>query len=112
MILGLFSASFVSDLNQHNSSKDKETRILYGNQLAVEQDINLELEFGNIKTKLLSDPLIQSTIRTIQPNLSVSDFGDILEKRHFKGLWEGYEMSFNLFDSVGVSLLTKEAQGL
>ena len=112
LILGLFSASFVSDLNQHNSSKDKETRILYGNQLAVEQDINLELEFGNIKTKLLSDPLIQSTIRTTQPNLSVSDFGDILEKRHFKGLWEGYEMSFNLFDSVGVSLLTKEAQGL
>jgi signal transduction histidine kinase len=112
LILGLFSASFVSDLNQHNSSKDKETRILYGNQLAVEQDVNLELEFGNIKTKLLSDPLIQSTIRTTQPNLSVSDFGDILEKRHFKGLWEGYEMSFNLFDSVGVSLLTKEAQGL
>jgi len=112
LILGLFSASFVSDLNQHNNSKDRETRVLYGNQLAVEQDINLELEFGKIKTKLLVDPLISSSIRTPQPNLSISDFGDILEKRHFKGLWEGYEMSFNLFDSTGISLITKEAQGL
>ena len=112
LILGLFSASFVSDLNHHNSNKDKETRILYGNQLAVEQDINLELEFGKIQTKLIVDPLIQSTIRTSQPNLSISDFGDILEKRHFNGLWEGYEMSFNLFDSTGVSLLTRETQGL
>lgn len=112
LILGLFSASFVSDLNQHNRSKDKETRILYGNQLAVEQDINLELNFSKIRTQLKVDPLIQSTIRTTQLNLSVSDFGEILEKRHFKGLWEGYEISFNIFDSVGVSLLSKEAQGL
>jgi len=112
LILGLFSASFVSDLNHHNSNKDKETRILYGNQLAVEQDINLELEFGKIQTKLIVDPLIQSTIRTSQPNLSISDFGDILEKRHFKGLWEGYEMGFNLFDSAAVSLLTREIQAL
>jgi signal transduction histidine kinase len=112
LILGLFSASFVSDLNQHNSSKDKETRILYGNQLAVEQDINLELEFGQLKTKLLADPLILATIRSEQANLSNSDFGDILEKRHFKGLWEGYELNFNLFDSSGISLITKELQGL
>jgi signal transduction histidine kinase len=112
LILGLFSASFVSDLNQHNSSKDKETRILYGNQLAVEQDINLELEFGQLKTKLLADPLILATIRSEQANLSNSDFGDILEKRHFKGLWEGYELNFNLFDSSGISLITKEVQGL
>lgn len=110
VILGLFSASFVSDLNQHNNNKDKETRKLYGNQLVVEQDINLELEFGMIKSKLQEDPLILSTIRNSQFNLSRSDFGDILEKRHFKGLWEGYEISFNLFDSTGYSLVTKEAE--
>jgi len=112
LILGLFSTSFVSDLSQNNNRKDKETRMLFGNQLAVEQDINLELEFSKIKNKLIVDPLIVSTMRTEQPNLSVSDFGDILEKRHFKGLWEGYEMNFNLFDSSKISLITKDAQGL
>ncbi len=111
VVLGLFSASFVSDLTQHNAEKDKETRILYSNQLAVEQDINLELDFGSIKTKLIEDPLILSSMKAVSSNLSVSDFGDILEKRHFKGLWDGYEMSFNLFDSSGLSLISKETQG-
>lgn len=110
VILGLFSTSFVSDLNQHNDNKDQETRILYGNQLAVEQDINLELEFGKIKSKLQTDPLILSILRNDQQNISRSDFGDILEKRHFKGMWEGYEISINLFDSTGYSLITKETE--
>ena len=110
IVLGLFSASFVSDLTQLNAEKDKETRILYGNQLSVEQDINLELDFGVIKNDLLQDPLLLSSLKVVPSNLSVSDFGDILEKRHFKGAWESYEMSFNLFDSLGISLISKETQ--
>ena len=111
-ILTLFAFTFtlISDLSQHTSDKDKENRILFANQLSVEQDINIELAYTPIKEKLKADALIQNIISNQKQVLSQSDFGDILEKKYFNGIWDGYELSFNICDSSGISFFTNDNQ--
>jgi hypothetical protein len=105
-----FTFTLISDLSQHISNKDKENRILFANQLSVEQDINIELAYAFIKEKICNEPLLQSIVSNETQTLSLSDFGDILEKKYFNGIWDGYEMSFNLCDSSGLAFFTKDNQ--
>lgn len=105
-----FTFTLISDLSQHISNKDKENRILFANQLSVEQDINIELAYAFIKEKICNEPLLQSIVSNETQTLSLSDFGDILEKKYFNGIWDGYEMSFNLCDSSGLAFFTNDNQ--
>ena len=110
ILLIVFSLVLIADFNKHQILKEKEDRKLFARQIAVEQDINLELAYTDIKEKLKNDPLIQSTTRGLVEGVSLSDFGDILEKKYFKGAWDVYEQSYNLCDSTGKSIFTGESQ--
>lgn len=110
LFLILFSMVLVVDFNRHQIQKEKENRILFTRQIAVEQDINFELAYANVKQDLLKDPLIQSVTKGLAEGISLSDFGDILEKKYFKGEWDGYEQSFNLCDTSGKSIFTGDQQ--
>jgi two-component system nitrogen regulation sensor histidine kinase NtrY len=105
-----FTFTLISDLSQHNSEKDKESRILFANELSVEQDVNIELDYTSIKEKIYKEPLLQSIVSNETQTLSISDFGDILEKKYFNGIWDGYEMTFNLSDSSGLDFFTNDYQ--
>jgi nitrogen fixation/metabolism regulation signal transduction histidine kinase len=110
LFLTLFSMVLVADFNKHQILKEQENRKLYARQIAVEQDINLELAYADIKEKLKEDQLIKSVSKGQAEGVSQSDFGDILEKKYFKGEWDVYEQTFNLSDSTGKSIFTGEFQ--
>jgi len=110
LLLIIFSIVLVAEINKHQNLKEQENRILYANQIAAEQDINLELAYLNVKEKLKKDPLIQSVANGQTIGLTLSDFGDILEKKHFQGEWDVYEYNLNLCDSFGRSLFTGDIQ--
>lgn len=110
LILLAFTFTLIADLSQHISDKDKENRILFAHQLSVEQDIELELSYFGIKEKIKSEPLLNSIVSNQTQALSLSDFGDILEKKYFNGIWDGYEMTFNLCDSSGRAFFTNDNQ--
>ncbi|MFM7473957.1 MAG: ATP-binding protein [Crocinitomicaceae bacterium] len=110
--LALFTISVVIITNDHNENKDKELRQKYAELLSEERNRSIELDFSIIKEKLSSNPIIRSVAENNQAELSISAFGDILEKKVFKGEWESYEIRFNVFDSSGVSFLSKESSML
>lgn len=112
IIIAGFAAVFVVDIHFQNKEKDRETRALYARQLIVEQDINLELDFASIKSALEAEPLFSLAAEGKLSHLSLSDFGNILEKRYFKGIWEAYDNEFNLYDSSGVSILNPQTRKL
>ena len=110
LLLTLFSMVLVSEFNTQQNLKEQENRKLFAHQIGVEQDINLELAYLGIKEKLKKDPLIQSVAKEQAEGISVSDFGDILEKKYFKGEWGVYEQTFDLCDTSGKSLFTTDGQ--
>ncbi len=110
LLLTLFSMVLVADFNKHQIIKEQENRKLYARQIAVEQDINLELAYAEMKQKIKEDQLIKSISKNQAEEVSQSDFGDILEKKYFKGEWDVYEQTFNLCDSNGKSIFTGDFQ--
>jgi two-component system nitrogen regulation sensor histidine kinase NtrY len=110
ILLIVFSIPPVADFNRNQILKEQENRKLFAHQTAIEQDINLELAYAKVKEKLKKDPLIQSVATGEANGISVSDFGDILEKKYFKGIWNVYEQNFNLCDSSGKSIFTGDSQ--
>jgi two-component system nitrogen regulation sensor histidine kinase NtrY len=110
--LALFTVSVVISTNEHNENKDKELRKKYAELLSVERNQAIEKEYSFIKKKLVSNAIIRSVAENNQADLSISAFGDILEKKVFKGEWESFEIRFNLFDSAGISYLSKETSML
>ena len=112
LVIACFSFFFVLIIHFQNNEKDKETRALYARQLIVEQDINLELDFAKNKGVLATEPLFLLASEGKLSQLSLSDFGDILEKRYFKGIWEAYDIEFNLYDTRGTSILNPQSQKL
>ncbi|MBM3454913.1 MAG: HAMP domain-containing histidine kinase [Bacteroidetes bacterium] len=107
--LAFFTISIVLIINEHNENKDKGLRKAYAELLSEERNNYLESDFSTIRKKLATNPIVRSVAENNQAELSVSSFGDILEKKVFKGEWESYEIRFNLFDSSGISYLSKDS---
>jgi len=96
LLLCSFTVTFVQVLIQKNEQKELENRVIYAKNLATERDINLELDFLELKEKLISDTLFfhQTTL---------GEFSSTLEKKYFHGPWDGYDLQFQLYDSTGNS---------
>jgi two-component system, NtrC family, nitrogen regulation sensor histidine kinase NtrY len=107
-ITALFAIAFVEEIHFFNAKKDKELRGIYAAQLSIDQDLNLELDFAEIRKKLILDPLIQAICKGNPERISASKLSDVLEKKYFKGLWEAYDFQCALYDSVGRSPLGNE----
>lgn len=105
IFLVIFALVSALNLAEFNSRKEKSERELYANQLATEQDIVTEVEYANIAEKVKTDNFLLNFIESPK-NIGLSDFEDGLERRIFNGFWERYEMNFNLFDTLGNSLIT------
>lgn len=109
LVLGLSSLIFISDLNHFNGAKDLETRKLYAHQLAIEQDLNLELDYSELKASLIqSSKIILEQIDTNKVN-STSEFGNFMENKFFNGSWDAYEISCDLYNRNKQSIISKES---
>ena len=109
LVLGFTSVIFVSNLNYYTTIKDLQTRKLYANLLAVEQDINLELSYTDLQANILqSSDFILGQLKG-KESLEISDFGYVMENQFLNGTWDAYEISCNLYGPNKESLISKES---
>ena len=99
---------FVHELISSHQQKELENRAIYAKKLATERDVNMEIEFLESKEDLIKDPVFLPFSDTAQNKLLPSTIASILEKRYFHGIWDGYDLSFDVFSKNGTSLVSKD----
>ena len=90
------------NLSNWNDIKIQNEKKELAKYLASEKSIETEKEFAIISNKIQEEKFIQRLIED-NPETGMSDFKYILEGRYFKGYWDQYEISFDLFNSDGKS---------
>lgn len=109
LYLLLFSSVTATNLSELSQRKEREERELFANQIASDKDLGIELEFTGLSEKLMQDPYLLKFVSSPK-RMSLSDFEDAVERRFFSGQWERYELNFNLYDTLGSSLIADESQ--
>lgn len=104
LMLFFFAATVSNSLSSCNTIKERGEREIYANQLAIEKDIETEIQYDDIATKIKNDNFIQKLVKA-PFKVRLSDFQENLERRIFNGFWERYELSFNLYNDTGTSLV-------
>lgn len=99
-IISCYVSLNLSNWNEIKIQNEKKELAKY---LASEKNIETEKEFAIISNKIKKENFIQRLIED-NPETGMSDFKYILERRYFKGYWDQYEISFDLFNSAGKSL--------
>ena len=77
-------------------------------KIISERDVQLELNYHSLSKEIKSSDYLLKIIDGKQENLSLSKFSNVLENKYFNGFWEGYEMSFNLYDSLKNEVVVSE----
>ncbi len=94
----IFSLYAVHVFIKHSGIKEKETRKIYAEKLAAEQDPVAELLFQDVEEKIQNDAVLISYINRIdkQP----AEFEKRIRQQYFSGFWEKYDLHVALFDSM------------
>ncbi len=108
VLLCLFSLVFVHELIQKNEQKDLENRAIYAKKIANERDVNLEIEYSELREDLLGDRIFHQFFTDQSSIVEGGNLNAILEKRYFHGIWDGYDLSLDVFNDKGVSFFTKD----
>lgn len=103
-LLAVFSMVTAINLSEFNKRKDRSERELYANQLVTERDVVTEVEYVALIPAIQDDRFIQKLLSS-DKQFDPRDFEEGMERRHFNGFWERYEIGFHLFDSENKSLL-------
>lgn len=111
LYLVVFSLTFAIIIFNLNNQKEKTERELLANQLLSDRDLLIEVDFDKISHQIKRDQFIQKFEGQIG-KLRISDFEDAMERRYFHGNWDKYEMNFNLFDTIGVALISDQTQNI
>ncbi len=96
----ILTSAMVSLLTVFNIKKDLQYRKVLAKKIISERDVQLELNYLSLSNKIARSDYLNKIILGKQENLTPSKFLNALENKYFNGFWEGYEMSFNLFDSL------------
>lgn len=96
----LFSLYAVHVLVKQTGIKERESRKIYAEKLAAEQDPVAELLFQDVEKKLAADSVLVSYVngQTKQP----AEFEKRIKQQYFSGFWEKYDVRVALFDSMCV----------
>ena len=108
LLLCLFSFVFVHELIVKNEKKDLENRAIYAKKIATERDVNLEIEYSELREKLLSDRIFRQFYSDELSVIELGNLNTILEKRYFHGIWDGYDLSLDVFNDQGMSFFSKD----
>ena len=91
-----------------NVKKDLQAREVLARKIISERDVELELKYRDLEKNIGQSDYLLKIIDGKQENMSAALFSNVLEKKYFNGFWEGYELSFNLFDSVKNEVVINE----
>ena len=104
----ILSTALVSLLTINHNQKDLLERKVLAKKVIKERDRELEVKYRSLTTTVQTAPFLINIAKGRQENLTPSKFSHVLENKFFNGFWEGYECSFNFFDSNGDHLVLKE----
>lgn len=102
------SAALVSQITVNDTIKDHETRKVLAKKVLNERDRELEIKYRAMTEALETAPFLLNTSRRKQENLTPSRFSYVLEHKFFKGFWEGYECSFNFYNTDQKGIVLRE----
>lgn len=99
----LFSFYTTHMLLKQAMHKEHDSRIVFAEKLAAEQDPIAEHLFSEIDSKLATDTTL---IRTSQmPNQDFAAFEKRIRQQYFSGYWEKYDVKVTFFDTMCTPLL-------
>lgn len=90
-VLVLFATATTVNIDQLSTQKEREVREVYARNLAMEQDINTEVEFTTLKGQIQSEPYCKRFFdSSFSPN--PREVKEAFEHRFFNGYWEQYDL--------------------
>jgi len=104
-LIALYAWICVVIIHEFTTKKERIERELFASQLISERNINTEIEYTKLEGNIQNDKFLQRLISS-KHQISVDDFQQSMERRHFNKYWERYQCEFYLFDRTGKSLLS------
>ncbi|MGZ4047944.1 MAG: ATP-binding protein [Bacteroidia bacterium] len=98
LLVFLFSLYAVHIFIRHSRVKENESRKVYAQKLAAEQDPISELLFQDVEAKLQADTILISYVSG--PEKHPEEFEKRIKQQYFSGYWEKYDVHVALFDSM------------
>ncbi|HTF05849.1 MAG TPA: ATP-binding protein [Bacteroidia bacterium] len=99
----LFSFYTTHMLLKQGMHKEHDSRIVFADKLAAEQDPFAEHFFSEIEEKLSTDTALIRTTQAPTPDFAL--FEKTIRQQYFSGYWEKYEVKVTLFDTMCTPLL-------
>ncbi|TND10295.1 MAG: integral membrane sensor signal transduction histidine kinase [Bacteroidetes bacterium] len=110
MLVFLFSFYSVHILLKQTHIKERDTRQVYAEKLAAEQDPVAEQLYTEFSEKLRYDTALIRTLGVLpQPDLSA--FEKRIQQQYFSGYWEKYEVKISFFDTMCTPLIRSSTPG-
>jgi signal transduction histidine kinase len=102
----LFSLYAVHIFIKHSGIKEIESRKIYAEKLAAEQDPVAEMLFQDIEKKLKSDTVLLSLVSGLEKQ--PEEFEKRIKQQYFSGFWEKYDVHVALFDSACAPIIKSQ----
>ncbi len=99
LMLSLVSFFLSLHLQTLVKEKERENRRLFAQQLALERNINLELSFAQIVPDIQKEKWLLEDFDSLKRQMTKVSFEHILNQKFFQGVWDGFEIESDLFDS-------------
>jgi len=102
----LFTLYTVHVLLKYTRIKEEESRKIYAEKIAAENDPIAELLFQDVSTNISKDSILRSFVSGSEKQ--TLDFEKRLRQQYFSGFWEKYDTHIALFDSMCVPIIKSQ----
>lgn len=102
----LFSLYAVHVMIKYSRLKEQESRKIYAEKIAAEQDPIAELLFQDVASGISKDALLSSYVSGGEKQ--TIEFEKRLRQQYFSGFWEKYDVHIALFDSMCVPVIKSQ----
>jgi nitrogen fixation/metabolism regulation signal transduction histidine kinase len=100
LVLTINAAIITFYLQSLQVQKDLENRKLFGQQLAIERNINLELAYAQVAPNLSEENWLQTSFDSLRKQFSKVGFEHTLTQKFFTGVWDGFDIQADLYDTT------------
>jgi nitrogen fixation/metabolism regulation signal transduction histidine kinase len=100
LILTINAAIITFYLQSLQVQKDLDNRKLFGQQLAIERNINLELAYAQVAPNLSEEKWLQTSFDSLKKQYSKVGFEHTLTQKFFTGVWDGFDIQADLYDAA------------
>jgi signal transduction histidine kinase len=90
-------------LIMQGSHKEHDSRILFAEKLAQEEDPIAEIQFSEFEAKLAHDTILIA--KTQAPTQDFNGFENRVKQQYFSGYWDKYDVKVTFFDTMCTPLL-------